>query len=91
MPVNLLEGTSAEIKLDMAGPEVTASSFEVPAMLNWLTQIIMWHLWWIRLTYTYSTVKTGRGYEPADLRGEEETQVGKIDASFSPVKELLIQ
>ena len=31
MPVNLLEGTSAEIKLDMAGPsEVTASSFEVP-------------------------------------------------------------
>jgi DNA-directed RNA polymerase subunit alpha len=35
-----------------------------------------------------ATVKTGRGYEPADARNEEETAVGalKVDASFSPVR-----
>ena len=34
------------------------------------------------------TVKTGRGYEPADSREEEETSIGalKVDASFSPVR-----
>jgi len=33
-------------------------------------------------------VKTGRGYEPADLRDDEDRVVGglKIDASYSPVK-----
>ncbi len=35
-----------------------------------------------------ATVKTGRGYEPADARNDEDTVVGalKVDASFSPVR-----
>ena len=90
MPVNLLEGTSAEIKLDMAGPsEVTASSFEVPGNVELVNSDhhVASLVDKVNLTLT-ATVKTGRGYEPADLRGEEETQVGalKVDASFSPVK-----
>ena len=90
MPVNLLEGTSAEIKLDMAGPsEVTASSFEVPGNVELVNpdHHVASLVDKVNLTLT-ATVKTGRGYEPADLRGEEETQVGalKVDASFSPVK-----
>ena len=90
MPVNLLEGTSAEIKLDMAGPsEVTASSFEVPGNVELVNpdHHVASLVDKVNLTLT-ATVKTGRGYEPTDLRGEEETQVGalKVDASFSPVK-----
>ena len=90
MPVNLLEGTSAEIKLDMAGPsEVTASSFEVPGNVELVNpdHHVASLVDKVNLTLK-ATVKTGRGYEPADLRGEEETQVGalKVDASFSPVK-----
>ena len=90
MPVNLLEGTSAEIKLDMAGPsEVTASSFEVPGNVELVNpdHHVASLVDKVNLTLT-ATVKTGRGYEPADLRGEEDTQVGalKVDASFSPVK-----
>ena len=90
MPVNLLEGTSAEIKLDMAGPsEGTASSFEVPGNVELVNpdHHVASLVDKVNLTLT-ATVKTGRGYEPADLRGEEETQVGalKVDASFSPVK-----
>ena len=90
MPVNLLEGTSAEIKLDMAGPsEVSASSFEVPGNVELVNpdHHVASLVDKVNLTLT-ATVKTGRGYEPADLRGEEETQVGalKVDASFSPVK-----
>jgi len=90
MPVNLLEGTSAEIKLDMAGPsEVTASSFEVPGNVELVNpdHHVASLVDKVNLSLT-ATVKTGRGYEPADLRGEEETQVGalKVDASFSPVK-----
>ena len=90
MPVNLLEGTSAEIKLDMAGPsEVTASSFEVPGNVELVNpdHHVASLVDKVNLTLT-ATVKTGRGYEPADLRGEEETLVGalKVDASFSPVK-----
>ena len=90
MPVNLLEGTSAEIKLDMAGPsEVTASSFEVPGNVELVNpdHHVASLVDKVNLTLT-ATVKTGRGYVPADLRGEEETQVGalKVDASFSPVK-----
>ncbi len=90
MPVNLIEGTSAEIKLDMAGPsEVTASSFEVPGNVELVNpdHHVASLVDKVNLTLT-ATVKTGRGYEPADLRGEEETQVGalKVDASFSPVK-----
>ena len=90
MPVNLLEGTSAEIKLDMAGPsEVTASSFEVPGNVELVNpdHHVASLVDKVNLTLT-AKVKTGRGYEPADLRGEEETQVGalKVDASFSPVK-----
>ena len=90
MPVNLIEGTSAEIKLDMAGPsEVTASSFEVPGNVELVNpdHHVASLVDKVNLKLT-ATVKTGRGYEPADLRGEEETQVGalKVDASFSPVK-----
>ncbi len=90
MPVNLLEGTSAEIKLDMAGPsEVTASSFEVPGNVELVNpdHHVASLVDKVNLTLK-ATVKTGRGYEPADLRGEEEIQVGalKVDASFSPVK-----
>ena len=90
MPINLLEGTSAEIKLDMAGPsEVTASSFEVPGNVELVNpdHHVASLVDKVNLTLT-ATVKTGRGYEPADLRGEEDTQVGalKVDASFSPVK-----
>ena len=90
MPVNLLEGTSAEIKLDMAGPsEVTASSFEVPGNVELVNpdHHVASLVDKVNLTLT-ATVKTGRGYEPDDLRGEEEPQVGalKVDASFSPVK-----
>ncbi len=90
MPVNLLEGTSAEIKLDMAGPsEVTASSFEVPGNVELVSpdHHVASLVDKVNLKLT-ATVKTGRGYEPADLRGEEEVQVGalKVDASFSPVK-----
>ena len=90
MPVNLLEGTSAEIKLDMAGPsEVTASSFEVPGNVELVNpdHHVASLVDKVNLTLT-ATVKTGRGYEPADLRDDEDRVVGalKVDASYSPVR-----
>ncbi len=90
MPVNLIEGNTAEISLDITGPcDVTASSFEVPGNVELVNQDF--HLATIvdkvNLKMTL-TVKTGRGYEPADLRDDEDRVVGglKVDASFSPVR-----
>ena len=88
MPISLIEGTSAVIKLDVSGPcEVTSNSFEVPGNVelpdaeHHVASLID------KVSLSLSaTVKTGRGYEPADSRNEEETAVGalKVDASFSP-------
>ena len=90
MPVNLIEGNIAEISLDITGPcDVTASSFEVPGNVELVNQDF--HIATIvdkvNLKMTL-TVKTGRGYEPADLRDDEDRVVGglKVDASFSPVR-----
>ena len=90
IPISLIEGTSAVIKLDVSGPcEVTSSSFEVPGNVelpdaeHHVASLVD------KVSLSLSaTVKTGRGYEPADARGEEETAVGalKVDASFSPVR-----
>ena len=88
--INLIEGNNAVIKLDVSGPcEVTSNSFEVPGNVelpdaeHHVASIVDK----VSLSLT-ATVKTGRGYEPADSRGEEETAVGalKVDASFSPVR-----
>ena len=90
MPINIIEGDSAEVTLDVKGPcEVLASSFEVPGNVEIVNQDF--HIATIvdkvslKLTLT---VKNGRGYEPADLREDEDRVVGamKIDASFSPVR-----
>ena len=90
MPVNLIEGNTAEISLDITGPcDVTASSFEVPGNVELVNQDF--HIATIvdkvNLQMTL-TGKTGRGYEPADLRDDEDRVVGglKVDASFSPVR-----
>ena len=90
MPVNLIEGNTAEISLNITGPcDVTASSFEVPGNVELVNQDF--HIATIvdkvNLKMTL-TVKTGRGYEPADLRDDEDRVVGglKVDASFSPVR-----
>ena len=90
MPVNLIEGNTAEISLDITGPcDVRASSFEVPGNVELVNQDF--HIATIvdkvNLKMTL-TVKTGRGYEPADLRDDEDRVVGglKVDASFSPVR-----
>jgi len=90
MPVNLIEGNTAEISLDITGPcDVTASSFEVPGNVELVNKDF--HIATIvdkvNLKMTL-TVKTGRGYEPADLRDDEDRVVGglKVDASFSPVR-----
>ncbi|MDA9094511.1 DNA-directed RNA polymerase subunit alpha [Gammaproteobacteria bacterium] len=90
LPVQIIEGTSATLVLDIAGPcEVTASSFEVPGNVeladgdHHIATIVD------KVSLKMSvTVKTGRGYEPADLREEEDSSIGalKVDASFSPVR-----
>ena len=90
MPISLIEGTSASIKLDVSGPcEVTSNSFEVPGNVelpdaeHHVASLVD------KVSLSLSaTVKTGRGYEPADSRSEEENVVGalKVDASFSPVR-----
>ena len=90
MPVNLIEGNTAEISLDITGPcDVTASSFEVPGNAELVNQDF--HIATIVDKVNLKmklTVKTGRGYEPADLRDDEDRVVGglKVDASFSPVR-----
>jgi DNA-directed RNA polymerase subunit alpha len=90
LPVKVIEGNSAEITLDITGPcDVTAASFEVPGNVELVDQDF--HVASIvdkvNLKMTL-VVKTGRGYEPADLRDDEDRVVGglKIDASYSPVK-----
>ena len=90
LPVKVIEGNTAEITLDVTGPcDVTAASFEVPGNVELVDQ--NFHVASIvdkvNLKMTL-VVKTGRGYEPADLRDDEDRVVGglKIDASYSPVK-----
>jgi len=90
MPVSLIEGNTAEIVLDVTGPcDVLASSFTVPANVELVNQDF--HIATIvdkvNLKMTLS-VNTGRGYEPADLRDDENRVVGalKLDASYSPVR-----
>ena len=90
MPVSLIEGNSAEIVLDVTGPcDVLASSFTVPANVELVNQDF--HIATIvdkvNLKMTLS-VNNGRGYEPADLRDDEDRVVGalKLDASYSPVR-----
>ena len=90
MPVKMIEGDTAEIVLDVTGPcEVLASSFEVPGNVELVDQDfhVASIIDKVNLKMTL-TVKTGRGYEPADLRDDEDRVVGglKVDASFSPVK-----
>ena len=90
MPINLIEGDSAEVTLDVTGPcDVLASSFEAPGNVELVNQDF--HVATIvdKINLKMSlTVKTGRGYEPADLREDEDAIVGalKVDASYSPVK-----
>ena len=90
MPVNVIEGNHAEITLDVTGPcDVTASSFEIPGTVELVNPDF--HIATIvdkvNLKMTL-TVRTGRGYEPADLRDDENRVVGalKVDASYSPVR-----
>ena len=90
MPVNIIEGNHAEITLDVTGPcDVLASSFEVPGTVELVNPDF--HIATIvdkvNLKMTL-TVKTGRGYEPADLRDDEDRVIGalKVDASYSPVR-----
>ncbi len=90
MPVNIIEGNHAEITLDVTGPcDVLASSFEIPGTIELVNPDF--HIATIvdkvNLKMTL-TVRTGRGYEPADLRDDEDRVVGalKVDASYSPVR-----
>ena len=90
MPVKLIEGNEAELKLSVDGPcEVTSSSFEAPGNVE-LTDAdhhVVSLVDKIKLNMSVF-VRTGRGYEPADIRDDENDTVGglKVDASFSPVK-----
>ena len=90
MPVKLIEGNEAELKLSVDGPcEVTSSSFEAPGNVE-LTDAdhhVVSLVDKIKLNMSVF-VKTGRGYEPADIRDDENNTVSglKVDASFSPVK-----
>ena len=90
MPVKLIEGNEAELKISVDGPcEVTSSSFEAPGNVE-LTDAdhhVVSLVDKIKLNMSVF-VRTGRGYEPADIRDDENNTVGglKVDASFSPVK-----
>ena len=90
MPVKLIEGNEAELKLSVDGPcEVTSSSFEAPGNVE-LTDAdhhVVSLVDKVKLNMSIF-VRTGRGYEPADIRDDENNTVGglKVDASFSPVK-----
>ena len=90
MPINIIEGATAEIKLDVSGPsEVKAGMFEVPGNVELVNEDhhIASLVDKVKLSLT-ATVRTGRGYEPADTRSDSDETVGslKVDASFSPVK-----
>ena len=90
MAINIIEGATAEIKLDVSGPsEVKAGMFEVPGNVELVNEDhhIASLVDKVKLSLT-ATVRTGRGYEPADTRSDSDEAVGslKVDASFSPVK-----
>ena len=90
MPINIIEGSTAEIKLDVSGPsEVKAGMFEVPGNVELVNEDhhIASLVDKVKLSLT-AIVRTGRGYEPADIRSDSDETVGslKVDASFSPVK-----
>ena len=90
MPINIIEGATAEIKLDVSGPsEVKAGMFEVPGNVELVNEDhhIASLVDKVKLSLS-ATVRTGRGYEPADTRSDSDEAVGslKVDASFSPVK-----
>ena len=90
MPVKLIEGNEAELKLSVDGPcEVTSSSFEAPGKVEETDadHHVVSLVDKIKLNMSVF-VRTGRGYEPADIRDDENNTVGglKVDASFSPVK-----
>jgi len=90
LPINIIEGSTAEIKLDVSGPsEVKAGMFEVPGNVELVNEDhhIASLVDKVKLSLT-ATVRTGRGYEPADTRSDSDEIVGslKVDASFSPVK-----
>ena len=90
MPINIIEGSSAEIKLDVSGPsEVKAGMFEVPGNVELVNEDhhIASLVDKVKLSLT-AIVRTGRGYEPADIRSDSDETVGslKVDASFSPIK-----
>ena len=86
MPVKLIEGNEAELKLSVDGPcEVTSSSFEAPGNVE-LTDAdhhVVSLVDKIKLNMSVF-VRTGRGYEPADIRDDENNTVGglKVDASL---------
>ena len=69
MPVKLIEGNEAELKLSVNGPcEVTSSSFEAPGNVE-LTNPdhhVVSLVDKIKLNMSVF-VRTGRGYEPADI------------------------
>ena len=90
MPINIIEGSTAEIKLDVSGPsEVKAGMFEVPGNVELVNEDhhIASLVDKVKLSLT-AIVRTGRGYEPADIRSDSDETVGslKVDASFSPIK-----
>ena len=90
MPINIIEGSTAEIKLDVSGPsEVKAGMFEVPGNVELVNEDhhIASLVDKVKLSLT-AIVRTGRGYEPADIRSDSDETVGslRVDASFSPVK-----
>ena len=90
MPISLIEGTSAVIKLKVSGPcAVTSKSFDLPGNVELpdTEHHVATLVDKVNLSLR-ATVKTGRGYEPADARNDEDTVVGalKVDASFSPVR-----
>ena len=90
MPISLIEGTSAVIKLNVSGPcAVTSKSFDLPGNVELpdTEHHVATLVDKVNLSLR-ATVKTGRGYEPADARNDEDTVVGalKVDASFSPVR-----
>tara|TARA_A100000164_G_scaffold376069_1_gene412365 strand:+ start:38 stop:1003 length:966 start_codon:yes stop_codon:yes gene_type:complete len=90
MPVKLIEGNEAELKLSVDGPcEVTSSSFDSPGNVELTNDDhhVVSIVDKVKLNMSVF-VRTGRGYEPADIRDDENNNVGglKVDASFSPVK-----
>jgi len=84
MPVKLIEGNEAELKLSVDGPcEVTSSSFEAPGNVE-LTDAdhhVVSLVDKIKLNMSVF-VRTGRGYEPADIRDDENNKIEKTNKIF---------